>query len=146
MAVFLFMRAGSGKGPALFASEIADRFGWSRPTVGKYLHELENHKLIGSNWARHPDGNGRFFGKLYWMLPAEHWLIWGRVKKPGNGLPCSGKQGDIRIFPPHVLKKEPFSYGYASKNFEVVEERLGQLADYIIARIPKKDRGRISRE
>lgn len=29
---------------------------------------------------------------------------------------------------------------------EVVEERLGQFADYMIARIPKKDRSRISRE
>lgn len=118
MAVFLFMRAGSGKGPALFASEIEDRFGWSRPTVGKYLHELERHKLIDSDWARHPDGNGRFFGKLYRMLPAEHWLIWSRVKNPGGGLPCSGKQGDTRIFPPHGLKKEPLPRGYASKNFE----------------------------
>lgn len=111
MAVFLFIRAGSGNGPSIFASEVAERFDWSRPTVGRYLSELERHNLIKLDWVRHPDGNGRFFGKLYRELSEDRWSIWRRVKKPGG----------LRTNPPHAEKIS--SRVYASQIREAVHAR-----------------------
>src|SRR5262245_52517588 len=37
MAAYLYLRAGTGNGPGMYAKELAARFGWSRPTAAKVI-------------------------------------------------------------------------------------------------------------
>ena len=106
MAAFIYLRAGTGKGPSIFASELQSRFGWSRPKAMKVLGELIARKLVGRTVLR--SKLGRVVGVTYTPNPASSWSIWSTVKKPGTGSQGDGKRGHLRTVPPHGLStREP---------------------------------------
>lgn len=109
MAAFLFVRAGTGKGPSVYASEVGERFRWSRPTTTKFLAELLDGGLLERSEGRL---KGRFTGVHYAPAKADRWKIWTAVKKPGSGLPGIGKPGDTHTSNPlHALStREPSSH------------------------------------
>ena len=41
MAAYLYMRAGTGKGPMIYTDELMDRFGWCRPTALKSIRRAQ---------------------------------------------------------------------------------------------------------
>jgi hypothetical protein len=47
IAAYLYLRAGTGRGPYLYSRELGERFGWSRQTVSKVLNAL-----VGLNLAK----------------------------------------------------------------------------------------------
>jgi len=94
MAAFLYLRAGTGRGPFTYAREIERRFGWSRPTVAKVLRKLIDLRLVEEQTCR--DNQGQFEGTTY---SAASTTVWGKaapVKKPCNGSPCNGKPCNTR--------------------------------------------------
>ena len=109
MAAFLFVRAGTGKGPSVYAREVGDRFSWSRPTTTKILAELLKCGLLERSEGRL---KGRYTGVHYTPAKAGRWKIWTAVKKPGSGLPGVGKPGDTHTPNPiHALStREPSSH------------------------------------
>ena len=108
MAAFIYIRAGTGKGPSIFAGELQSRFGWSRPKAAKVLRELIARKLVGRANSR--SDQGRMLGVTYTPTPASSWSIWSTVKKPGTGSQGDGKPGHLRSNPPHGLStREPSS-------------------------------------
>jgi hypothetical protein len=46
MAALLYMRAGTGKGPAVYARELEQRFGWSAPTALAVLRALRRRGIV----------------------------------------------------------------------------------------------------
>jgi hypothetical protein len=46
MAAWLFLQAGTGKGPTVWAREFRERFGWQPRTCGKVMRELDEMGLL----------------------------------------------------------------------------------------------------
>ena len=46
MATLLYLRAGTGKGPSVYARELEDRFGWSPPTTLAVLRALRSRGVV----------------------------------------------------------------------------------------------------
>jgi hypothetical protein len=117
LAAFIYIRAGTGKGPSVYKRELQDRFDWSAPTAGKVINVLVALGLLAKCVSRCP--KGRMLGISYKALPtANHWPK-ATIKKPGIGLPGNGFSGDIlstSYCPPDTpsKKKEPPSPTTAS--------------------------------
>jgi DNA-binding MarR family transcriptional regulator len=62
MATYLFLRAGTGRGPRTYAVEAAERFGWSSPTVAKVINDLIGAGLISKVMLRERNGRTRCIG------------------------------------------------------------------------------------
>src|SRR4249920_1566783 len=88
MAAWLYCRAGTGKGRAIYLKEISARFGWSRQTRSKVLNELIDAGLIQANRSR--NAKGQLGSVAYTHRERRFWAVWPTVKKPGNGFPCDG--------------------------------------------------------
>jgi hypothetical protein len=112
MAALIYMRAGTGKGPRMYARELAVRFGWSRPTAAKVIEGLRAKALITQTQGRRPDGT--LDGVTYAVVPKlprnlatasvkkpGHGAEATTVKKPGHGSPGHGFPGHTRRVPLH---------------------------------------------
>lgn len=109
MAAYLYLRAGAGRGPSMYARELAERFGWSRPTAAQILTRLVDLNLIEKEVAR--DCAGRLKSTTYKAVSAALWTKSTTVKKPRSGSPCNGKPCNTRNYPLHRLPtEEPSSH------------------------------------
>lgn len=109
MAVWFYCRAGTGKGPRIYAREIADRFGWAERTTRVVIKEMLETRLLERRVAR--DQAGRISSTTYAPLEAEKWVGASTRQKPCSGLPCNGSpcdgspcdgsRGNIRKDSPH---------------------------------------------
>jgi len=70
MAAYLFVRAGTGRGRGVYARELAERFGWSRPTAAKVNRALIEFGLLAKRETRTA---GRIFGITYEALEPALW-------------------------------------------------------------------------
>ena len=82
MAAWLFLQAGTGKGPVVWGREIRARFGWDPKTCGKVVGELDTFGLLSANVDRNKGGAYRGVG-----YQAKVW------EKRGNQKPGMGKTG-----------------------------------------------------
>jgi hypothetical protein len=121
LAAFLFIRAGTGKGPFTYAREVAQRFGWSRPTAAAAIDELLHARMIQRE-ARRND-SGRFDGVCYGAVrlappSSSAALSAGRSADPLSTGPATGFTGDghdggtlknitHKNIPQHKLQKNP---------------------------------------
>jgi hypothetical protein len=51
MAAWLFLQAGTGKRPVVWAREIRTRFGWDPKTCGKVMGELDGRACSEPPWT-----------------------------------------------------------------------------------------------
>ena len=122
MAAYLYMRAGTGKGPMIYTDELMDRFGWCRPTALKSIGELKRVALCAEHRRRL--ANGRLDGCGYTTSPPSLWENDTTTKKPGDGRPGDGMAGPLLTGPPHVLPSGDSSSLTSTK----VEEIYGSSA------------------
>jgi len=104
MATYLYLRAGTGRGRATYAKELAKRFGWSLPTARRVIAALTEFRLVVKSQRR--AGDGRMRGAAYVALIP---VLWSRArdgKIPGHGLPGHGFSGHILNSPLHALPSE----------------------------------------
>jgi hypothetical protein len=93
LAALIFLRAGTGKGSAVFTRELAARFGWSRPTAAKIIMGLVKRGLLEKRSHRCADGTYR----------ATTYST-STVKRPVHGPPGHGVSGPThRVFTSHKL-------------------------------------------
>ena len=71
MGAYLFLRAGTGRGPITYANELAQTFDWSRPTAGKVIKALIERGLAAKVEIR--QSNGRIGSVGYRALPRVLW-------------------------------------------------------------------------
>jgi hypothetical protein len=71
MGAYLYFRAGTGRGPIIYASELADTFGWSRPTAAKAITALIKIGLVNKREMREANGQIRRAG--YEAMPPVLW-------------------------------------------------------------------------
>jgi hypothetical protein len=128
-AAFLYLRAGTGKGPRVYANEVALRFGWSRPMAAAALAGLLCLNRITRHQARR--AAGVFAGVTYAAAPTplEAGLPAAAVKKRGNGAGGIGsrgndEQGDSRSVP--LNEGNP---GHAASASREVVARAGTRSD-----------------
>jgi len=91
MAAYLYFRAGTGRGPIVFASELAKTFGWSRPTAAAVITALIELGLVARREKR--DANGRIEQIGYQALPP---ILWQKPLSKFQGTrdePLSNLQG-----------------------------------------------------
>jgi hypothetical protein len=109
MAAWLYISAGTGKGPRIYTREIAKRCGWSNPTASTAVNELIGLGLVQR--VRERKANGRLAGVSYRRSESSFWAIWTTQKKPGDGLQGDAFPGHLRNSPLHELslnrEKEP---------------------------------------
>ena len=106
LAALLFLRAGLPNRAEVFPREIAERFGWSIPTVNVVINALVQRKLVIQTRRRRPDGTFtattyRVVSRVPALLPPAQ----STATKPGPGKPGNGKSGNLqKDIPPHVLE------------------------------------------
>jgi hypothetical protein len=122
MAAYLYMRAGTGKGPMIYTDELMDRFDWCRPTALKVIAELKRVGLCAEHRRRL--ANGRLDGCAYATRPPSLWEDETTTKKPGDGRPGDGMAGHLLTCPPHALPSGDSSSLTSTK----VEEIYGSSA------------------
>lgn len=101
LAAYIFMLAGTGSGPRVYAAELAERFGWSEPTVAKVINGLIAADLIVMFKMRTRNGQIRRIG--YQPLPKNQ----PTKKRP------KGKNQPTKNQSTHLLsssKKDPSSH------------------------------------
>lgn len=93
MAVRILLNAGIGKGPWVYAREVAARFDWKVETATKYLNELHAQGLVIIDRPR--GKKGRFDGVRYRLgRPAKSGKFTA-TRNPGTGNPGTGKSGSV---------------------------------------------------
>ena len=93
MAAYLYFRAGTGRGPMVFANELAKTFGWSRPTAATVITALIDFGLVARRDKR--DANGRIEQVGYQALPP---VLWQKPLSKIQGTdtePLSKNQGTV---------------------------------------------------
>src|SRR5262249_39143586 len=71
MAAYLFLRAGTGRGPTTYTNELAETYGWSRPTTRKVISALVRFGLLAKHETRNAHGQIKSVG--YRALPPVLW-------------------------------------------------------------------------
>ena len=56
MAALLYIQAGTGKGPGVYARELEERFGWSAPTTLTVLQALRQRGIVEMQTRRERAG------------------------------------------------------------------------------------------
>ena len=93
LAVFLYLRAGCTKGPAM-EKDISDRFGWSPPTTLKALRGLKSKGLVKAEQGRR---NGKMAKLTYHANDVDRHLNQKpQPVKTGNASPGNPKPGNDR--------------------------------------------------
>lgn len=126
MAAYLYFRAGTGNGPIAYAAELAERFGWSRPTTGKIIKALIRLGLVAKHEMR--AANGRIQGIGYQALPPHLWQAEPLSKsRTTKNRPTKNRPTYVSN-PLHVLPSEEPSlrtkghYAFAAQNASCASE------------------------
>jgi len=101
MAAYLYLRAGTGRGPGTYAAELAERFGWSRPTATKVIKALMGLGLLAKCEMR--AANGQVRGISYHALPPVLWQAEPLSKNRGTVRQGAVFQGAYLDNPLHEL-------------------------------------------
>ena len=115
LAAYLFIRAGTGKGRFTYTREVAERFGWSRPTAAAAIDELLHAEMVQRHARR--NASGKFDGVCYDAVrlappPPSAAVPSSRLADPLSTGPATGFTGDghngstLKI-PHHKLQKNP---------------------------------------
>ena len=116
LAAYLFIRAGTGKGPFTYTREVAERFGWSRPTAAAAIDELLHAAMVQRHARR--NASGKFDGVCYDAVrlappPPSTAASSARFADPLSTEPATGFTGDghngstLKKIPYHKLQRDP---------------------------------------
>lgn len=96
LAAYLFIRAGTGKGAFTYTREVAERFGWSRPTAAAAIDELRHAEMVQRHARR--NASGKFDGVCYDAArlapPSSSTASSARSADPLSTGPVTGFTGD----------------------------------------------------
>ena len=134
LAAYLFIRAGTGKGPFTYTREVAKRFGWSRPTAAAAIHELRHAGMVQRHERR--NASGKFDGVCYDAVrlappPPSAAASSSRLADPLSTGPATGFTGDghngstLKKISYHKLQKNPvhvIQKSYASPGGDAAKE------------------------
>jgi hypothetical protein len=125
LAAWLYLQAGTGKGPVVWAREMRARFGWDPKTCGKVVGELDAAGLLGTVVDRGKGGAYRGIG-----YQAKVW-----EKR------CSEKPGMGKTV--QHTKDSPFTNNLpdesSASDVGVPLERLAQSADFSSGKLSDAD-------